>query len=440
MFEYSKRKPDREEILEFLKQSDNEFDRPLSAKLDVEKYACKLWGYSTCVTCRHSGRIVGMLNCYTNNPPIGYISNVCVLGEYQGRGVFARMFSILCSECLSKGIDNIVLQVNKSNIKARKAYSVIGFVEQEDAGDSLYLKYEIPIVTVICCTYNQELYIRQCLEGFIKQKPSFKFEVIVHDDASYDGTTEIIREYEQKYPHIIKPIYQEENQYSRKVDILKTFVYPKVRGKYVATCEGDDYWTDDLKLQKQVDTLDLHPEYSMCCTACMMYIQKTGSLSHFQAPVQKIFTPNQLLKDNQIANLTTMVRTDYLREYYEEICPYSPSFSMGDYPMWLFMITKGPVIQLGDVTATYRVLENSASHFTNPHKMIAFEVAARDVAIWANRKYRFGKSGLRIRKVQSVRRLCRHIAKKSCTGSFSLFLWGLYYMLMTPSPRLIKKL
>lgn len=122
-----------------------------------------------------------------------------------------------------------------------------------------------PIVSIICITYNHEQYIRQCLDGFMMQVTNFPFEVLIHDDASTDNTANIIREYEAKYPDVIKPIYQSENQYSKGVKIGLTYLYPKAKGKYIAECEGDDYWTDPLKLQKQVDFLEKNLEFSFCC-------------------------------------------------------------------------------------------------------------------------------------------------------------------------------
>ena len=121
-----------------------------------------------------------------------------------------------------------------------------------------------PKLSICCITYNHAKFIRQALDGFMMQKTNFPFEIIIHDDASTDGTADIIREYEQKYPEIIRPTYQTQNQWSKGVNILKTFVYPKIQGQYVALCEGDDYWTDENKLQKQVDYLDAHPEVSVC--------------------------------------------------------------------------------------------------------------------------------------------------------------------------------
>ena len=119
-------------------------------------------------------------------------------------------------------------------------------------------------VTVICLTYNHVRYIRDALEGFVSQKTGFPFEVIVHDDASTDGTADIIREYQARWPGIIRPVFQSENQYSKGVRIPQTFIFPLVRGEYVALCEGDDYWTDPLKLQRQVEALEAHPEADIC--------------------------------------------------------------------------------------------------------------------------------------------------------------------------------
>lgn len=122
-------------------------------------------------------------------------------------------------------------------------------------------KEEIKL-SILCLVYNHEKYLRRCLEGFINQKSDYKFEVLIHDDASTDNSANIIKEYEEQYPDIIKPIYQKENQYSKGVDIQLTYQCPRAKGKYLAFCEGDDYWCDDSKIQKQIDFLEGHPEHS----------------------------------------------------------------------------------------------------------------------------------------------------------------------------------
>lgn len=127
-----------------------------------------------------------------------------------------------------------------------------------------------PLVSVLCVTYNHANYIKACLEGFVKQKCDFQFEVLIHDDASTDGTQEIIKEYWEKYPEIIKPILQTENQWSKKAGgINLRFNYPRAKGKYLALCDGDDFWIDEQKLQKQVTFLENNPDFSLVCGAYM---------------------------------------------------------------------------------------------------------------------------------------------------------------------------
>ena len=119
-------------------------------------------------------------------------------------------------------------------------------------------------VSVLCATYNHEEYLRQTLDSFVNQKTDFPFEVLVNDDASTDSTGDIIREYAARYPEIIRPFYQTENLYSRRINLYDVVFFPACRGEYIAVCEGDDYWNDPEKLQLQVYWLDAHPEYSAC--------------------------------------------------------------------------------------------------------------------------------------------------------------------------------
>lgn len=143
------------------------------------------------------------------------------------------------------------------------------------------------MVSVICTVYNHEKYLRKCLDGFVMQKTNFKFEVLIHDDASTDSSADIIREYEKKYPDIIKPIYQTENQYSKGVKVSQTFLYPLMSGKYIAFCEGDDYWCDENKLQKQFDIMESHPNCSICVHD-VYDITESGDLIGTKHPVQII--------------------------------------------------------------------------------------------------------------------------------------------------------
>ncbi|WP_051285438.1 glycosyltransferase family 2 protein [Aequorivita capsosiphonis] len=125
-----------------------------------------------------------------------------------------------------------------------------------------------PLVSILCVTYNHEKYIRHCLESLVSQKCDFLFEILIHDDASTDATQTIIKEFQHKYPELVKPILQTENQWSKKAGgINLRFNYPRAKGKYIALCDGDDYWIGEDKLQKQVAFLESNPDYSLVCGA-----------------------------------------------------------------------------------------------------------------------------------------------------------------------------
>lgn len=243
------------------------------------------------------------------------------------------------------------------------------------------------MVTIRCAAYNHELYIRQCLEGFIMQKTNFRFEAIVHDDASTDGTAAIIREYAEKYPNIIKPIFETENQYSKRT--LTRIMNEHTHGKYVTICEGDDYWTDPLKLQKQVDFLESHPDYGLVHTLAKVYIDKSH-LYKEKTIGEEFDNVDQLIVVNRIVTLTTCYRTELSRCYREEIKPDN-SWKMGDYPLWIYIALNSKVHFINEVTGVYRVLENSASHHSDIEKKVNFLYStysiSRFFAIYSGKQY-----------------------------------------------------
>lgn len=208
-----------------------------------------------------------------------------------------------------------------------------------------------PKVSVICLAYNQNAFIRQCLDGFVMQKTSFPFEVLVHDDASTDGTADIIREYAQKYPDIIKPIFQSENQWSKGISIYNTHICPKICGKYVAVCDGDDFWTDPHKLQKQVRFLDRHPEYSICFhPVSVLYDDGRVELSHTKRPTD--LSLNNLLTGNFIPNLSVMYRWHPKGHQVEQEIP--KNIYPSDWFMHLLHAKYGKIGFLPDVMGCYR--------------------------------------------------------------------------------------
>lgn len=213
------------------------------------------------------------------------------------------------------------------------------------------------MVTIRCCTYNQERYIRDCLEGFVMQKASFRFEAIVHDDASTDGTAAIIKEYAEKYPDIIKPIFETENQYSKHDGSLRRIMDEHTHGKYVAYCEGDDYWIDPLKLQKQVDFLEEHPDYSMCWTDA--YQETDGKKLPYhrytrdcQSPMEDIIEKGGLW----IPTASTLYRKSVLQSFPINLICF-------DYTMQVWSGIQGKSFYFAKQTCIYRYM--SAGSWTS---------------------------------------------------------------------------
>jgi glycosyltransferase involved in cell wall biosynthesis len=166
-----------------------------------------------------------------------------------------------------------------------------------------------PLVSIICVTYNHEKYLAQTLDSFLAQEVSFPLEIIVHDDASTDGTRAIIEEYARKHPSI-RPMYEEVNQYSLGNDDFVNRMYAAAQGKYMALCEGDDFWTDPQKLQVQVDFLEKHPDYALCFHPVRMFFDD-GSQPDVIYPESHNaddFTAANLLRRNFIQSNSVMYR------------------------------------------------------------------------------------------------------------------------------------
>ncbi len=208
-----------------------------------------------------------------------------------------------------------------------------------------------PTVSIICNTFNHGLYIGQCIDGFICQKTNFIFEVLIHDDASTDNTQEIIKEYQNKYPDIIKPILQVENQYQKGKNNWVEFQFPRATGKYIALCEGDDYWTDPLKLQKQVDFLEKNPEFAICHHNVKVINQDDSSVSHLSNPNQKHETNIiDLCYKNYIYTQSSVFRNCVfpLPKWFEKL-------EIGDYPLFMLIAQQGKIKFLDEVMAVYRI-------------------------------------------------------------------------------------
>ena len=210
------------------------------------------------------------------------------------------------------------------------------------------------MVSVICSTYNHEKFIRDALDGFVMQKTNFVYEILVHDDASTDGTADIIREYEAEYPDLIKPIYQTENQYSKKAGLVGKIQRDRAKGKYVAICEGDDYWTDPLKLQKQYDAMESNPEIDICAhrADCVTEFDKRYISTIAPANCDTILTPEQVIMGggNYVATDSLFFRVSL----YSNMPEFRKKYSF-DYTLQIHGSLRGGMLYLNDAMSCYRI-------------------------------------------------------------------------------------
>lgn len=235
------------------------------------------------------------------------------------------------------------------------------------------------MVSVICTVYNQERYIRQCLESLVQQQTTFRYEVLVHDDASKDNSAEIIKEFAQKYPSVIIPVFQKENQYSQGINPTHILLN-RARGKYVAVCEGDDFWISQDKLEKQVDFMERHPEYSLCVHAAY-YAKEDGTLvlSEQFKPYETECTVSteEILSGWKFATNSILYRREARKDL--EI-PYQQKCSSGDFATLVYLALQGKVYYMPDVMSAYRVESIGSLNWTWKKKPDKYIQSRREFA------------------------------------------------------------
>lgn len=231
---------------------------------------------------------------------------------------------------------------------------------------------ESAVVSILCTAYNHEKYIRQTLDGFLAQQTDFPYEIIIHDDASTDATADIIREYADRYPKVFKPIYQSVNQYSQNVNIDREFLRPLAAGKYIAYCEGDDYWTDPHKLQKQVDFLETHPGFSATAHNCIFVNEKNEEIPCIYPMYREyrshVFTLRRFSMDvvypGQTASLLYRKSAYDFDSAEQEAAFYGMRVSTGDKRTILKLLLAGDIFCFEEKMSAYRIVTQGGDSWT----------------------------------------------------------------------------
>ncbi len=227
---------------------------------------------------------------------------------------------------------------------------------------------EWPKVSVICTVFKHEPYLRQCFDGFVMQKTNFPIEVLVNDDCSPDGSAVIMREYETKYPEIFRCVYQKENQYSKGLYPWWEVLFPMAKGEYIAICEGDDYWTDPYKLQKQVDWLDAHKDYVACFHNAVVQCGEHRGLFN---PLNENHYPTveDIITRHWFIATASLVYRNVLKEYPS----WRNEIVSEDYLLELLLAKEGKFYYMDDVMSVYRVEGQGVSTAMNADKPKMYE-------------------------------------------------------------------
>lgn len=211
-----------------------------------------------------------------------------------------------------------------------------------------------PLVSICCTTYNHEQFIAECMNGFLMQETTFPVEVLIHDDASTDNSAQIIREYEARYPALIKAIYQQENQWSKGIRPNPSYNFPRARGRFIAFCEGDDYWSSGAKLQRQVEILDENPQFKLCFHKVTVINEERPRSRKFSFPkdlMERPYSCEELAKKNIIPTCSVLALYDGVTATPD----WFYRLPMNDWPRWVMTCKDGYAYGLAEDLGVYRV-------------------------------------------------------------------------------------
>lgn len=285
------------------------------------------------------------------------------------------------------------------------------------------------MLSVHMITYNHEKYIEQAIKGVLMQETNFDFELIIADDCSPDDTAKIVEDIIKNHPkgYKIKYFRQDTNI---GMNANAAFAFANCKGKYVAICEGDDYWTDPLKLYKQVDFLESNSEYGLIHTDSLAYNQSKGEFEILKKMKNKYksFFEELMFGNAHIYTLTVCFRKIFWLDYIKEIQPASKNWLMGDLPLWLFISKKSKIFFINELTSVYRIQEESASNTKNINKYLAFIESAFEIRLFFLKKY--CNNNLKLKKnfvsVYLYRRLIGNVIFKGDEKQFFNFLYEFY--------------
>ncbi len=245
------------------------------------------------------------------------------------------------------------------------------------------------MVTVCVTTYNHAQWVAQALESILAQRTSFEVEVIVGDDCSTDSTVDVCRAYVERYPGRVRLLEAERNM-GMRANYRRTI--KAARGEYIAMCDGDDFWCDEQKLQRQVEVLERDAEVGLCYSRSKRFHE--GQNDEWVYPRGVMHCDfESLLFENTVDNVTAVARRSLVMQYYAEVRPEEhPEWLTDDQPMWLWVAARSKVVALERVTAAHRLLSESQSQSRDFSRRIAFCDSLMDISMWMDDKVGTGRN------------------------------------------------
>ncbi|HHR5883321.1 TPA: glycosyltransferase [Providencia alcalifaciens] len=243
-------------------------------------------------------------------------------------------------------INKLVCPTSEDEIKSHWKYS-----------DKVY-------ISCICIAYNHERYIRDTLDSILAQKSEYKFELIIHDDCSTDSTRDILNEYKNNFPDIIRLILQKENQYSQNKKLLPLAI-PFVKGEFVAVCEGDDFWIDESKIQKQIKKMYQYENIGVCFTSgCALFNNNASKLISFHKKTEQVFNVEQVIQGGGgfMPTASMMFRIEALKS----LPKFFYTAPVEDYFLQICTSLNNGAIYIPDTTCVYRI--NTIGSWTSQRK------------------------------------------------------------------------
>ncbi len=233
-------------------------------------------------------------------------------------------------------------------------------------------------VMVVTLTYNHAPYIEDTLKGILMQQTDFPIVACVLDDCSTDGTADIVRKYEAQYPDIIKGFYFEENQFSQGKFTFEVLIPWLSKVKYIALCEGDDFWTDPLKLQKQVDFMEAHPDCTMCFHSVNEHWEDGSAPDKIFFPVEnRIYTGTEIFKQWVVATSSVMIRSNIFHSQQIMDIFNNKGLMYYDHAIYMYCSVVGKAMGMSDVMGVYRRLKTGYSIILDKNLKQCFDVIDR---------------------------------------------------------------